>query len=349
MALVSVLYFLVNVSYVSRTQAHLKTSSDHFQMIVVSEKDQLASKQDPPGKDRTVPLLFFQNTFGNEVATRILAAFMAVSSLGNIVVMTFTAARVKQEIAKEGIVPFAKFIGQSSHFFRGRLRKLFGRSTPSEHEAATAATPVGALCVHWLFTIVLIFATWTEAPTTAYRILVSLYSYTIDAFFAVMLGVGLLYLRCYKANHWKTISRTNVYVSVLAAFFYSIANAFPLVASWIPPPAHPTGQISAIIPNYPWFATPTVGWGLVGLGIVYWLSFRLVLALLEKKRGKKRIVENYPCLHEEYEYPVQFHEIVSLDWEVWSGSQGSSVHEMTVPRKAKEVPLRSERTLDGRI
>jgi len=45
-----------------------------------------------------VALLFFQMTFGaisddKKLPGRVLAAFMAVSSFGNIVVMTFTAAR----------------------------------------------------------------------------------------------------------------------------------------------------------------------------------------------------------------------------------------------------------------
>jgi hypothetical protein len=60
-------------------------------MIVVPKADQL----DPT---KNVALSFFQLTFGaisNDDAQpkRILSAFMAISSFGNIVVMTFTAAR----------------------------------------------------------------------------------------------------------------------------------------------------------------------------------------------------------------------------------------------------------------
>lgn len=60
-------------------------------MVVVPKQDQL-------NPENNVALLFFTYTFGaistNEtLPQRILDAFMAISSFGNIVVMTFTASR----------------------------------------------------------------------------------------------------------------------------------------------------------------------------------------------------------------------------------------------------------------
>ncbi len=60
-------------------------------MVVVPKASQL-----DPSKD--VALLFFQLTFGtlsknDNLPERVLSAFMAISSFGNIVVVTFTAAR----------------------------------------------------------------------------------------------------------------------------------------------------------------------------------------------------------------------------------------------------------------
>jgi hypothetical protein len=59
-------------------------------MVVVPKTDQL--------NNPNVALLFFKYTFGaistdETLPQRILDAFMAVSSFGNIVVMTFTASR----------------------------------------------------------------------------------------------------------------------------------------------------------------------------------------------------------------------------------------------------------------
>lgn len=58
-------------------------------MIVVPRDVQI----DP---ESNVASVFFQDTFGtlgNNKPERILSAFMAISSLGNVIVMTFTAAR----------------------------------------------------------------------------------------------------------------------------------------------------------------------------------------------------------------------------------------------------------------
>ena len=37
------------------------------------------------------------------------AAFAALSALGNVMTDTFALARINQELAKEGIIPFARF------------------------------------------------------------------------------------------------------------------------------------------------------------------------------------------------------------------------------------------------
>lgn len=59
---------------------------------------------------------------------RVFNAFLAISSLGNVIIMTFTAARMKQEIAKEGFLPFARFFAQDYDLSLGRLlRWLRGR------------------------------------------------------------------------------------------------------------------------------------------------------------------------------------------------------------------------------
>lgn len=160
-AIVCFLYLLVNVAY----------------MVVVPKEAQL-------NPNNNVALLFFQLTFGavsdNPVLpNRILAAFMAISSFGNIVVMTFTAARVKQEIAKEGILPFAKFFGQTRNYSLGRillwlqkpshtsLNRTFHRLWTQpwlDTKHHSQETPFGALFLHWVFTLIMILATIGLGP-----------------------------------------------------------------------------------------------------------------------------------------------------------------------------------------
>jgi amino acid transporter len=92
-AIVCLLYLLVNVAYVSMLYPSMtmKSLSLLLQMIVVPKSAQL----DP---STNVALAFIRMTFGSlsgddNQSQRILSAFMAISSFGNIVVMTFTAAR----------------------------------------------------------------------------------------------------------------------------------------------------------------------------------------------------------------------------------------------------------------
>jgi hypothetical protein len=60
-------------------------------MVVVPKESQL-------NPSSNVALLFFQSTFGtlsknHDLPERILSAILAISSFGNVVVMTFTASR----------------------------------------------------------------------------------------------------------------------------------------------------------------------------------------------------------------------------------------------------------------
>ncbi|MCJ1460573.1 hypothetical protein MMC28_010955 [Mycoblastus sanguinarius] len=267
-AWICILYMLVNIEY----------------FIVVPVEEQLS------GVD--VAQTFFEYTFGtissagHNIAPRVLAGFMAVSSLGNIIVMTYTAARVKQEIAKEGILPFRRFISRNFSMPNILIGKLPGRLLkPVQDE-----TPIGALILHWSLSVLLILATGAQKnPDASYQILKS-----------------------------RAGSGFNTVVSTVAAALFTIANAFPIIAAWIPP----TGKLHASTGIYfPWYATPTVGWTVIALGFVYWLVFRYIVPHIGDHKGKKLKVQRKLFFHEEHQYPVQWHEQLKFDW-VTSRSSG---------------------------
>jgi amino acid transporter len=56
----------------------------------------------------TVAALFLGKVFGDG-ARRVAAAFVSLSALGNIMTHSFSLARVDQELAKEGMLPFPAF------------------------------------------------------------------------------------------------------------------------------------------------------------------------------------------------------------------------------------------------
>ena len=280
-------------------------------MIVVRREDQIDAGDD-------ISLQFFKNTLGENVGARVLAGFMAISSLGNIIVTTFTMARVKQEIAKEGIVPYPKFFAENSDLI-GYLAKRRGVIS-----SFSEPTPNGALLLHWVFTVLLIFATWPQdRATDSYAIIVSIYSYTVHAFIFFVLAFGLLCLRLYTPSSktpWRRKSTFSHPLSIISAAILALATAFPLIVYWIPPSSSSSDTAidkeieEALISSYPWYSTPVISWSLLGFAVVYWACFRYVLPQFGNRKGKELIAERRPFLRMEHGYYIQWHEVVDFHW-----------------------------------
>ncbi|KAF7561456.1 hypothetical protein G7046_g2689 [Stylonectria norvegica] len=290
-----VLYMAVNISY----------------MVVVPKETQIHGVGG-------VAQSFFELTLGslsnNRTGIRIFNAFLAIASMGNIIVMTYTAARVKQEIAKEGILPFAKFFAQNRDVSLGRVLHWFQRKgwfssilrirwfSPEEH---TEKTPVGAFVLHVIACTVLIFATWGMEPLSAYTLLTSLSAYVITAFFGTFLGLGILILRFFgppattdaedttgqptAPMTWRQMTgkHINPVVSVVAASIYVVGGLYPIITTWIKPS-------SAITQTVTWWLVPTISWIIIGWGVAWFLGFVAYAWRENRKRHRVFIVEKKP-------------------------------------------------------
>lgn len=190
---------------------------------------------------------------------RAINAFLAISSFGNIVVMTYTAARMKQEIAKQGFLPFTSFFARNRDVSLGRLlmwleggerksknqenghqgvlesqgydsqkvagsRKPRGRFfkflNPSNHREKT---PVGALVLHFASCIILILATYNTTATNAYSVLSGLIAYLTSAWFGFFLALGILIL------HFRGPPTTQ---PALTPQYHEVPNQGPVQRSW---------------------------------------------------------------------------------------------------------------------
>lgn len=90
---VTILYILANVAYFAAIpKAELATS----EVLVAG--------------------LFFRNVFGNSAGARSLPAFVALSNLGNVLAVSFAHARLNQELAKEGLLPFSRVWASNNPF-----------------------------------------------------------------------------------------------------------------------------------------------------------------------------------------------------------------------------------------
>lgn len=268
---------------------------------------------------------FFNRTFGalgpDDTGERVLNAFLAISSLGNIIVMTYTASRMKQEIAKEGFLPFAKFFAQDKDFSLGRVLKwVRGKGwftgllkwkwfSPEMH---SEKTPVGALVLHFVSCMVIISATSRLNPNDAYDVLSVSTAYLFPAFFGVFLSVGILWLRFkgppetvpVKTPHHpfvgngEGVKRTwtemtgrsvNPVLSVICAVVFLIGNAYPVITTWVPPSK--TLQNESQVR---WFVVPVISCGALALATFWFLGFLARAKRREKRRHQEFVVERYP-------------------------------------------------------
>ncbi|KAF4811219.1 High-affinity methionine permease [Colletotrichum tropicale] len=328
--LVAVLYLAVNICY----------------MVVVPA--------DVQKNEANVAQEFFRLTFGqlnpdSDIGSRIFNAFLAISSMGNIIVMTYTAARVKQEIAKEGILPFPKFFAQNKDMSLGRLLFWFQRKgwfksllklrwmSPEHH---SEKTPVGALVLHLVSCVILIFATYGRPPVVAYTALTSLSAYVVNAFIGTFLGLGILILRfrgppttatdddatdddpSKSPTTWAEMTgkKFRPFLSVFCAIVYMCGGLYPVITNWVPPSQYSDLTVT------PWWLVPTVGWIIISLGIAWFIGFILVARYIEKKDHRVFVVEKKP----EFEAAdgssrsseaghtgadlIQVHETVYLSW-----------------------------------
>ncbi|KAI8159079.1 High-affinity methionine permease [Colletotrichum sp. SAR 10_70] len=328
--LVAVLYLAVNICY----------------MVVVPA--------DVQKNEANVAQEFFRLTFGqlnpdSDIGSRIFNAFLAISSMGNIIVMTYTAARVKQEIAKEGILPFPKFFAQNKDMSLGRLLFWFQRKgwfksllklrwmSPEHH---SEKTPVGALVLHLVSCVILIFATYGRPPVVAYTALTSLSAYVVNAFIGTFLGLGILILRfrgppttatdddatdddpSKSPTTWAEMTgkKFRPFLSVFCAIVYMCGGLYPVITNWVPPSQYSDLTVT------PWWLVPTVGWIIISLGVAWFIGFILVARYIEKKDHRVFVVEKKP----EFEAAdgssrsseaghtgadlIQVHETVYLSW-----------------------------------
>ena len=213
---------------------------------------------------------------------------------------------VKQEIAKEGILPFSLFFAGSTTTPWALIRQ---RLWP-QHDYVPEQSPAPALLLHWIFSMILIGATSAKTPDIAYQILVLLYSYTIVILIGLFTATGLLIARYFcEEGEWVQRSGFKPWGGPTAAILYSAICTFLMVASFVPPKAG-----SPFLTEVKWFVIPTVGLSSLVLGYVYYLGLIYVIPKLFKK-GKMLYADRKAIIVREKGEYVQHLEIVETSWE----------------------------------
>ncbi|RMZ78328.1 hypothetical protein DV738_g3885, partial [Chaetothyriales sp. CBS 135597] len=192
----------------------------------------------------TVGSFFMLKVFGT-AAQKALSVLIAISALGNVMTVTFAQARVNQELAKEGVIPFPKFWASSWPF----------------------GSPSAGLFLHFIPSFIVIVA----IPFgDAYSFILDVEGYpgSVVNLFVV---IGFFWLR-YSAPKVPRPFRCWWPVAV----FYFAAQGFLLVAPFLRPP-NGVGDTSL-----PYWLYPIVGIGVLLGGVVYWLVWWKILPRIGK-------------------------------------------------------------------
>jgi len=227
----------------------------------------------------TVASLFFENVFGVQ-AQRAMTVFVALSALGSVFNTAYSASRVNQELAKEGIpLPFGN--------------RLWAMNWPTQR------APFPGLIVHLITTVIVIVA---PPLAVAYPFIldVSGYPQQIINLFVVL---GLFYFRWKKPHFLRPFKGTSVrlppnFESLLIsnnavwlplAFFFLLVEAFLLIFPFLRP-ANGVGDT----PPLPYYLFCLVGIAVMMFGVLYWAIWKVVLPYVFKFRlvPRKEVLED---------------------------------------------------------
>lgn len=242
------------------------------------------------------------------------AAILAFFIFGNIMAQTFTGSRVKQEIAKEGILPW-------SHQLSADSKTLVAKLTTPKNDSPSAIdnledheeqTPFMATLLHWSLAVFLVSVVGgVLPPTKAYKTLTYTKAYTIIGVMGLLTCGGLLYLKIDSAlgknsrRKWSENATWKGGFGPIPAIFATLSLAMLLFGSFAPPRSHNGDNIIQ------WWILPTVSWAVCSLGVAWWLG----LQIIQWNRGEKLVRERIPFIEIDGSGdPVQKVEQVMWSW-----------------------------------
>jgi hypothetical protein len=272
--------------------------------------------------------------------------------------MTYTAARVKQEIAKEGILVKSLFFATAYKTVDGIFQQW--RSKVKIPEEKIEHAPTAAFALHWFTSIFLIAITAPISdPRQSYQLLVDLFSYAIVLVLGTWVSGGLLMIKIHKSRwHWQEGERRRYrpWLSPVHVVVYGGTCAFLAIAAFVPPGSK--SPFDASFNRLPWYVVPAIGASAPFWGILYYYGLLIYQAItgthLEVIRDRHTIPD--PDCPGEY---VKLGEIVDHWWPItskngWSDSfandsdSGVAMDDAPVRRMRHNDPVEDGRRLpDG--
>ncbi|KAM5350577.1 hypothetical protein ACJ41O_007082 [Fusarium nematophilum] len=190
------------------------------------------------GSGELIAALYFERLFGERLGRGILPLAVALSAVGNVMVVAFALARIKQEIARQGFLPFSDILSSSRPF----------------------NSPLGGFIIHYIPS----FLVMALPPSGA------IYSFIleIDGYAAQIIGlfvaIGIIKLRFERPDLKRPFK------AWLPAVFIRIVLSCALLAA---PFFHPPEDTGAMF-----YATYAIfGLTIAVIGVVYWYVWTIAI------------------------------------------------------------------------
>ncbi|KAM0721712.1 hypothetical protein Q7P37_002637 [Cladosporium fusiforme] len=318
-AILATLYLMVNISY----------------LLVVDKIKILPSSPGALPNNVDMATLFFDEVFFDDQdrATRAMSGLIAFSIFGNLWVTTFTASRIKQEIAKEGILPKSLYLAASYTTPYGMLQRWFSKGPLDEKEVDKA--PTLAFSLHWLSSVLLVAVISPMADTReSYLILTSLYSYAINTLVGCWVSVGLIIIKLQRSKwHWQDRRRYRPWISPAHAILYAAFTAFILIAAFVPPSKG--SPFSEAFTDVPYYIVPVIGLTAPLWGVIWYWG----LQIHEWRIGRQLTITREAYWMPDPDCPTEYiqqAEIIDLTWSITARHGMSEGFELR-----KDMPDRS--------
>jgi amino acid transporter len=190
-----------------------------------------------------IAALFFERILGEGFGSRVLPILIALSAAGNVMVTTFAQARVNQQIARQGFLPFSRYLSSSKPY----------------------NTPLGGLIVHLIPSLLVILL---PPQGAVYSFILEVKGYPAQIT-TLAIGAGLLWLRRRRPDLRRPFKawKPAVYLPICLSFALLLAPFFP-----------PSDGKNEFVFWYGTYAL--VGVATVVLAVLYWWLWIRVLPRL---------------------------------------------------------------------
>ncbi|CAG98134.1 uncharacterized protein KLLA0_F07645g [Kluyveromyces lactis] len=174
----------------------------------------------------------YSKSLAMQIVSRVLPFCIILSNYGNVMAVSFSNARVNQELAKEGIFPLTHLFSKLNY----------------------------ALFLHCFITIVVLLL---PPNGNIYQLIIDLYAYP-SGWFNLIIGIGLIYIHWTNDGGWNDIY-TPWSSWYLVTVIFIISNLFLAVIPFVPP----NGSVEN--DGYSYWVFPVTGISIMGVGALYWL------------------------------------------------------------------------------